>query len=83
MGNGEIYLRVISPEHSLLSETVSRVTLPGTAGSFTVLKDHAPLISSLGKGEIIYASGEKEGRIQIGGGFAEVSGNKVTVCAEV
>jgi F-type H+-transporting ATPase subunit epsilon len=59
------------------------VTLPGTLCPFEVLKNHAPLISSLAKGEIVYISGGKESRIPIAEGFVEVRNNQVDVCVEV
>ncbi|MCM1503494.1 MAG: ATP synthase F1 subunit epsilon [Bacteroidales bacterium] len=84
MANGEIYLKVISPENTVVDKMVSSVTLPGKAGRFTVLKDHAPLISSLSKGEIRYSDGEySDNSLEISGGFVEVSGNKVIVCVEM
>jgi len=67
----------------LLSEMVDRVELPGTQGRFVALKDHAPLISSLEKGEIRWAVGEKEERIAIVSGFVEVNGNHVSACVEL
>jgi len=82
MESGEIHLKIISPEAALLEKRVSTVSLPGKAGRFTVLRNHAPLISSLGKGAVEYSVGEESGNIEIDGGFAEVSDNKVTVCVE-
>ena len=48
-----------------------------------VLKDHAPIISSLEKGDIVYVSGGKESRLPIREGFVEVLDNQVDVCVEV
>ena len=59
------------------------VTLPGAAGSFTVLKDHAPIVTALVKGNVRYVSEGKEELVPIKEGFAEVQNNTVTVCAEV
>lgn len=79
----KIILQVITPETTLLEKQVSKVSLPGTKGRFMILKDHAPLISSLEEGEVVFSSDEGEGRIRILSGFVEVIDNKVTVCAEV
>ena len=78
-----IALHIVSPERTLVETTVSAVTLPGTVGPFEVLKDHAALISSLEKGDIVYVSGGKESRIPIASGFVEVCDNQVDVCVEV
>ena len=59
------------------------MTLPGTIGPFMVLKNHAPIISSLEKGEIVYVSEGKESRLPINEGFVEVRDNQVDVCVEV
>lgn len=79
----KIILQVITPETTLMEKQVSKVSLPGTKGRFMILKDHAPLISSLEEGEVVFSSDEGEGRIHILSGFVEVIDNKVTVCAEV
>ena len=48
-----------------------------------VLKDHAPLISSLEEGRIVFVSGGVEENVEIQTGFVEIAYNKVTVCAEL
>ncbi len=78
-----IALHIVSPEGTLVEQTVSAVTLPGTVGPFEVLKNHAPIISSLEKGEIVYVSDGAEHRLPIASGFVEVRKNQVDVCVEV
>ena len=78
-----IKLHIVSPEGTLVDKAVSAVTLPGTVGPFEVLKDHAALISSLDKGDIVYVSDGKESRLPIAEGFVEVRDNKVVACVEV
>ena len=77
-----ITLHIVSPEGTLVKTTVSAVTLPGTLGPFEVLKDHAALISSLEKGEIVYVAEGAEHRIPIASGFVEVRDNQVDACVE-
>lgn len=78
-----IILKVISPVREMLSAEVSLVELPGEKGRFAVLNNHAPLITSLVRGNVRYVlpSGEQD-ILGISGGFAEVSDNTVTVCTE-
>lgn len=83
MGEFAIQLEVISPERTLFSGKVGKVFLPGAAGPFEVLKDHAPLISGLVRGTIAFTGEDGEGSIEIRSGFVEVAGNKVEVCVEV
>ena len=78
-----IQLHIVSPEGTLVEQAVSSVTLPGTIGPFMVLKNHAPIISSLVMGDIVFVSDGRESRIPINEGFAEVRDNQVDVCVEV
>ena len=78
-----ISLVILTPEKMLLEKQVSSVSLPGTKGRFMVLKDHAPLISSLEEGEVRYDSSEGGSSLYVRSGFVEIIRNKVTVCAEL
>ena len=78
-----IKLHIVSPEKVLVEKEVSCVTLPGTVGAFEVLRNHAPIISSLEKGDIVYVSDGKTERLSIVSGFVEVCNNRVDVCVEV
>lgn len=79
----DIRLNIITPESVLVDEMVDNVTLPGTMGSFQVLKDHAALLSSLTKGNVRYVSEGKASEIAIRSGFVEVLDNVVSVCVEI
>ena len=81
---GDILLIVLSPEKTLLEIRVVNVTLPASKGRFMVLRNHAPVITSLDEGDVAYetAAGQVD-RIHVMSGFAEVCENVVTVCAEV
>lgn len=76
-------LEILSPVRSLFKGEVDVITLPGTLGSFTILKDHAPLISSLTEGVVRYVTKDgKENELPIKRGFIEVKQNDVSVCVE-
>ncbi|MBS1446954.1 MAG: F0F1 ATP synthase subunit epsilon, partial [Odoribacter sp.] len=64
----------------LFDGAVDRVTLPGSCGPFTVLENHAPLISTLLRGEIVYVAEGKEVKIAVEGGIVEVRDNQIAVC---
>lgn len=74
-------LTVISSYNTLFTGEADSVTLPGVKGSFTVLKNHAPLISVLVAGKVVYktADGRQE-QLEIKGGLADVAENKISVC---
>lgn len=76
-------LKVLTPERTLLDIQVSKVSLPGSRSAFMVLRNHAPIISSLECGVITYMSDGKEGSFSIKSGFVEVKDNVIVVCAEV
>ena len=73
-------LRIISPEKEVLSAQVDLVELPGSMGRFEVLRDHAPLISSLDAGTIRYVKDGQDHQIECKPGFVEVRDNVITVC---
>ena len=79
----KIRLVVLTPQKTLLETFVDKVTLPASKGQFMVLYNHAPVITSLEDGKLIYETDQKQEVIEILGGFAEVDENVVTVCAEV
>lgn len=74
-------LEIISAHEISFTGEVASVTLPGQMGSFTVLKDHAPIISVLVKGDVKYSLPDGEtGHFPIAGGLADVNNNKISVC---
>ncbi len=75
-------LEIISATGVLFDGEVTRVTLPGALGSFTVLQDHASLLSSLQAGVIEYETAGEEKRLSIEGGFVDVNNNRVAVCVK-
>jgi len=74
---------LVSPEKLLMSDPVEQVTVPGADGQFTVLKDHAPFLTTLKPGvlDITAADGSSQ-RIYVRGGFADVNASGLTVLAE-
>lgn len=89
-------LNIITPEGTLVDQEVDRVELPGAKGRFVVLKGHAPIISSLVEGDIVFGEesgprlvsgvepplSDREGQIRIKSGFVEVADNQVIACVE-
>lgn len=73
-------LKIISAEDILFEGEVISVTLPGAMGSFTVLRNHASLISTLVAGNIRYVEDQHEETLAINGGLVDVDNNVVSVC---
>ncbi len=79
----ELHLNVISPDKEIFKGEVNSVTLPGTIGSFTILPQHAPVVSSLASGRLAYVTPDgEEHTLDIKGGFIEMNSNKVSVCID-
>ncbi|MCM1518131.1 MAG: ATP synthase F1 subunit epsilon [Pseudoflavonifractor sp.] len=73
-------LKVISAQDVLFEGEVDSVTLPGAKGSFTVLHNHASLISTLDAGVIVYKHNGADKELEISGGLVDVDNNVVSVC---
>ncbi len=76
-------LVIVTPEGVACCAEVENVKLSGSVGQFTVLKNHAPLMSMLERGDVIYVENGKERRVAIRSGVVNVFDNRVEVCAEL
>ena len=92
-----MYLEIISPEAKLFTGEVESLTLPGTNGSFQLLEDHAPIVSTLQAGAVKikgnitisesyqnqFESISKEGTLfTISSGTIEMRGNKIILLSD-
>jgi F-type H+-transporting ATPase subunit epsilon len=77
-----IQLEIVTPERLAYQDTVDAVVLPGAEGELGVLPHHAPLVSTLGFGELRIRKGGAEESFAIVGGFVQVRPDKVVVMAE-
>jgi F-type H+-transporting ATPase subunit epsilon len=77
-----LQLEIVTPERLAYSDEVDSVQLPGSEGELGVLPHHAPLISTLGVGELRIRKGGAEESFAIVGGFLQVRPDKVVVMAE-
>ena len=77
----KLQLPIVSPEKKLFQGEVNQVTLPGVMGSFTILPQHAPIVSSLTRGKILYVTADGTSQnLEVMGGFVEMNDNNVSVC---
>lgn len=75
-------LDIITADKTLFSGEIEMVTLPGTDGTFQILKGHAALVSSLIKGQVVVKGTESGNQsFDITGGIVEILNNKVVVLA--
>lgn len=81
-----MFLEIVTPDERVFEGEVESATFPGSDGFFQVLNSHAPMISTLGEGDIKYIreinKKPETTFIRVSGGVVEVLNNKVTVLAE-
>ncbi len=77
-----MHLEIITPEQKVFEGEVHIATFPGTDGSFQIMNNHAPLVSLLKEGEVVYKSKEATQQLKITGGVVEVTNNKVILLAD-
>jgi F-type H+-transporting ATPase subunit epsilon len=77
------HFELVSPEKLLFSGDVEAVVVPGIEGQFTVMKDHAPVMTVMKAGIVeIDETPAKKTRLFVRGGFADVAGGGLTILAE-
>jgi F-type H+-transporting ATPase subunit epsilon len=78
----ELQLNIVSPDHLLVRDSVSGVTVPGKNGYIGVLPGHAPLLTLLVPGELSYTIQGVKHYLCVNWGFAEVLPNRVIVLVQ-
>jgi F-type H+-transporting ATPase subunit epsilon len=77
-----LQLDIVTPERLAYSDEVDEVVAPGIDGELGVLPHHAPLLTTLGLGELRIKKGGSEESFAIAGGFLQVRPDRVVVMAE-
>ena len=75
-------LNIITPEKKVFEGTVESVKCPGLDGLFGILSGHAPMVSALGDGKLVYTSAGKETVVKVSGGFLEVKDDVCSVMTD-
>jgi F-type H+-transporting ATPase subunit epsilon len=76
-------IEIVTPDKRVFEGDIKSVRVPGRKGSFQVLKDHAPIVSTLENGPVILVDPEgKETIFEISGGVIEVKANKIILLAD-
>src|SRR5580765_7223099 len=76
-------LEIVTPDAKTYSEDVEMVTLPGVEGEMGIYPQHVPLLTQIVPGEIIARKGGQDYFLAIGEGFVEVTGDHVSVLADM
>ena len=77
-----MHLEIITPDKKVFDGEATIVTFPGSDGTFQVMNNHAPLISLLNEGIVVYKTKDSKKQVKITGGVVEVLKNKVIVLAD-
>jgi F-type H+-transporting ATPase subunit epsilon len=77
-----ILLEIVTPERLAYSDEVDSVQIPGSEGELGILPHHAPLVATLGIGELTIRKGGSEESFAVVGGFVQVRPDKVVIMAE-
>jgi F-type H+-transporting ATPase subunit epsilon len=77
-----LILEIVTPEARVYSETVDTVVIPTVEGEVGILPGHVPLVTQVGAGELRATKGGVTQLLVVGGGFAQVTGEKVSILAD-
>jgi F-type H+-transporting ATPase subunit epsilon len=75
-------LEIVTPEAKVYSDTVDSVVVPTVEGEIGVLPGHIPLLTQVEHGELRVTKGSTTSFLAVGGGFAQIDGDRVRVLAE-
>ena len=75
-------LEIVTPEARVFSDTIDTVVIPTVDGEIGILPGHIPLLTQVQDGELRVTKGTVVSVLAVGGGFAQVSGDKVSILAE-
>ena len=75
-------LEIVTPEARVYSDTVDTVVIPTVEGEIGILPGHIPLLTHIESGELRVTKNGKVENLVVGGGFAQIDGDKVSILAE-
>jgi len=80
---GKLRLVVVTPEGKTFDDDVEQVVMPGVEGQLGILPGHVPLLTAIQPGELDLKAHSKGDELAVGGGFAEVTGERVTILTDM
>lgn len=75
-------LEIVTPEARVYSDTIDTVVIPTVEGEIGILPGHIPLLTQVADGELRVTKEGREQLLAVGGGFAQIEGDKVSILAE-
>ena len=80
---GKLRLVVVTPEGKTFDDDVEQVVMPGVEGQLGILPGHVPLLTAIQPGELVLKAGSRGDELAVGGGFAEITGDRVTIMTDM
>ena len=80
---GKLRLVIVTPEGKTFDDDVEQVVMPGGEGQLGVLPGHVPLLTQILPGELDLKAHSKGDELAVGGGFAEITGSRVTILTDM
>ena len=80
---GKLRLVVVTPEGKTFDSDVEQVVMPGVEGQLGILPGHVPLLTAIQPGEVDLKAGSRGDELAVGGSFAEVTGDRVTILTDM
>jgi F-type H+-transporting ATPase subunit epsilon len=77
-----LQLEIVTPDRQVVHDSVDSVSIPGKSGYLGILPGHAPLLSELRTGELVYTRGETKHYLAVSWGFAEVLPDRVIILVQ-
>ena len=75
-------LEIVTPEARVYSDTIDSVVIPTVEGEIGILPGHIPLLTQVGYGELRVTKGSATQLLAVGGGFAQIVADKISILAE-
>lgn len=79
----KLHLQLVTPERKTFDDQIDQVTIPTSQGNITILPNHMTLVTQIEPGELIVKQGSKETNIASGYGFAQITGQQVSVLTDL
>ena len=77
-----IHVEIVTQERKVFEEREADIVIvPGSEGEMGVLPHHAPVLTTMGYGELVVRKGNKEERFVIYGGVVDIRPDKVVALA--
>jgi len=76
-------LEIVTPDARAFSDQVEMVTVPGAEGEMGIYPQHVPLMAEIVSGELVARKDGREIVLAVGGGFVQITGDRVAILTDM